>query len=110
MKVKKVIGPLQNATAPQLGEKGHFAKLNKFAGKKEFSQKASPCANLFLNQRGRGTLTVPSHTLPPSEGVGSYVYRQTKGALPFPGRAPQLVEKEHFAKLNKFAGKELISQ
>ena len=78
MKVKKVIGPLQNATAPQLGEKGHFAKLNKFAGKKEFSQKASPCANLFLNQRGRGTLTVPSHTLPPSEGVGSYVYRQTE--------------------------------
>ena len=31
-----------------------------------------------LNQRGRGTLTVPSHTLPPSEGVGSYVYRQTE--------------------------------
>ena len=83
MKVKKVIGPLQNATAPQLGEKGHFAKLNKFAGKKGFSQKASPCANLFLNQRGRGTLTVPSHTLPPSESVGSYVYRQTEGPLHF---------------------------
>jgi hypothetical protein len=64
--------------AAQLVEKEHFAKLNKFAGKKEFSQKSSPCANLFLNQRGRGTLTVPSHTLPPSEGVGSYVYRQTE--------------------------------
>ena len=67
------------AAGMQLVEKEHFAKLNKFAGKKEFSQKASPCANLFLNQRGRGTLTVPSHTLPPSEGVGSYVYRQTEG-------------------------------
>ena len=36
-----------------------------------------------LNQRGRGTLTVPSHTLPPSENVGSSVYRQSPGGAVF---------------------------
>ena len=43
--------PPEKSGGSSLIEKSIFAKLNKFAGEEIVSQKASPCANLFLNQR-----------------------------------------------------------